>query len=95
MQESQEISSWQILYTNSADKFLTKLSKRNKKDYEKIKNQIVRLIDEEDILDVKFIINSDDQYRLRVGNYRIIYTRDEQVLIIEIIKIGDRKDVYR
>ena len=50
---------------------------------------------EEDALDIKFIINSDDQYRLRVGNYRIIYTRDEQVFIIEIIKIGDRKDVYK
>ena len=48
-----------------------------------------------DTLDIKFIINSDDQYRLRVGNYRIIYTRDEQVFIIEIIKIGDRKDVYK
>ena len=95
MQESQEKNNWQILYTNSADKFLTKLSKRNKKDYEKIKNQIVRLVSEEDALDIKFIINSDDQYRLRVGNYRIIYTRDEQVFIIEIIKIGDRKDVYK
>ena len=34
-------------------------------------------------------------YRLRVGDYRILYTVDNVVQIIEIYKIGHRKDVYR
>ncbi len=33
-------------------------------------------------------------YRLRVGDYRIIYTVDNGALIITIIKIGSRGDVY-
>jgi mRNA interferase RelE/StbE len=34
-------------------------------------------------------------YRLRVGDYRIIYTIDDGVLLIVIVTIGHRRDVYR
>jgi mRNA interferase RelE/StbE len=33
-------------------------------------------------------------YRVRVGNYRIIYSIEDAVLTVEVIKIGHRKDVY-
>mgnify|MGYP001191304826 CR=1 FL=1 len=34
-------------------------------------------------------------YRIRTGNYRIIYDIIDEVLIIEIIAIGHRKEIYR
>ncbi|MCD4729777.1 MAG: type II toxin-antitoxin system RelE/ParE family toxin [Bacteroidales bacterium] len=34
-------------------------------------------------------------YRLRVGQYRVIYSIHADVLIIEIIRVGHRKSVYR
>ena len=34
-------------------------------------------------------------YRLRVGQYRIIYTRHRDQLIIEVIKIRPRGDIYK
>ena len=34
-------------------------------------------------------------YRLRVSDYRIIYTIQEEALIVLVVKIGHRKDVYR
>jgi mRNA interferase RelE/StbE len=34
-------------------------------------------------------------YRLRVGDYRIIYTIDDGVLLIVVIAMGHRRDVYR
>jgi mRNA interferase RelE/StbE len=37
----------------------------------------------------------DEQYRIRVGEFRIIYDVDDSVRIIDIIKLGDRKDVYQ
>jgi mRNA interferase RelE/StbE len=37
----------------------------------------------------------DDIYRLRVGDYRIIYQIQDQALIILVLKVGHRKDVYR
>lgn len=33
-------------------------------------------------------------YRIRVSNYRIIYTISDNILTIEIIGIGHRKDIY-
>ena len=35
-----------------------------------------------------------DGYRVRVGNYRIIYEIFDKQLLITIITLGDRKDVY-
>ena len=34
-------------------------------------------------------------YRLRVGQYRIIYTRHEDQLIIEVVTIRPRGDIYK
>lgn len=36
-----------------------------------------------------------DGYRLRVGDYRIIYTIDDGVLLIVVVTIGHRREVYQ
>lgn len=36
-----------------------------------------------------------DAYRVRQGNYRIVYIIDDAQHIITITRIGDRKDIYR
>ena len=33
-------------------------------------------------------------YRIRAGNFRIIYEIFDQLLIVDVIEIGDRKDIY-
>jgi mRNA interferase RelE/StbE len=35
-----------------------------------------------------------DGYRIRVGDYRIIYNIHDDVLVIEVIDLGHRKDIY-
>ena len=40
-------------------------------------------------------LSGRERYRIRQGRYRILYTIEDTVLIIHVIKIGDRKDVYR
>ncbi len=35
-----------------------------------------------------------DGYRIRVGNYRVIYDIYESELIVDIITLGHRKDIY-
>jgi mRNA interferase RelE/StbE len=40
-------------------------------------------------------LSGSERYRLRIGDYRILYEIENQVLIIYIVKIAHRKDVYR
>ena len=36
-----------------------------------------------------------DLYRIRQGVYRIVYSVDDVAVVIEVIKVGHRRDVYR
>ena len=38
---------------------------------------------------------SQHTYRIRVGDYRVIYDFYETVLVIEVIRVRHRKDAYR
>ena len=35
-----------------------------------------------------------DLWRIRVGNYRVVYQIDDGILVVEVRTVGDRKDVY-
>jgi mRNA interferase RelE/StbE len=35
-----------------------------------------------------------DGYRIRIGNYRVIYDIFDAILVIDIITLGHRKDIY-
>ena len=41
------------------------------------------------------IIGGDDAFRVRVGDYRIIYEIVDRVLTVFIVRVAHRKDVYR
>ena len=36
-----------------------------------------------------------DEYRLRVGAYRVLYILDDTRQVVEIVAVGHRRDVYR
>ena len=38
---------------------------------------------------------SERSYRIRVGDYRVLYEVQGDHLVIEVIKVGHRRDVYR
>jgi len=40
-------------------------------------------------------LTGENAFRIRQGNYRIVYTVEDEVLTIVVIKVGNRKDVYR
>lgn len=44
---------------------------------------------------VRKLTGENDLYRIRNGDYRIIYTIGDKELIVLVVKIGDRKEVYR
>ena len=41
------------------------------------------------------LVGSESAYRIRVGDYRVVYTIEDTIRIVEIDRIRHRKDVYR
>ena len=41
------------------------------------------------------LVGSKNHYRIRVGVYRIIYSIQDDILIIEVVKIDHRRNIYR
>jgi len=37
----------------------------------------------------------DDVFRVRIGRYRVLYAIEDRRLVIIVLKVGDRKDIYR
>jgi mRNA interferase RelE/StbE len=40
-------------------------------------------------------LSGSEKYRLRSGNYRILYEIEDDVLVVCVVKVGHRKDIYR
>ena len=85
---------WKIVFRKSAYKEYQKLpQKAREKIDESLK--LLRVNPFNDALSFRKIQGKDHFYRIRVGNYRIVYTLKESMLIIFIIRVGHRKDIYR
>lgn len=43
----------------------------------------------------KKLSGMDNLYRVRAGDYRVIYAINDDVLVVLVLKVGNRKEVYR
>jgi len=69
------------------------LAKINEPFYSQIKQTIYTLADNPRPKGCKKL-KGRDGYRIRVGNYRIIYDIYDSELVVDIIALGHRKDIY-
>jgi len=40
-------------------------------------------------------LSGRERYRVRQGRYRILYTIEDTELVVYVIRVGDRKNVYK
>lgn len=85
------MTQYKIVIEKLAEKFIMKLSKPEK---ERVLRAIYKLPHEGDIKQLKGK-RSKGLLRLRVGDYRIIYTVDNGELIVYIIDAGNRGEIYK
>ena len=81
-------------FINFSKQSLKQLAKINEPYYSNIKATIYSLADNPRPHGYKKLSDRTG-YRVRVGNYRIIYDIFDKQLIVEIIAVGDRKDIYQ
>jgi len=83
---------YKIIFSKNAEKFLNSI---DKKTGLRIIEKVKELPTNSKNLDIKKLKSKYDLYRLRVGNFRIIYSFQHEQLIIYVVVIGHRKDVYK
>ncbi|MBO9635349.1 MAG: type II toxin-antitoxin system RelE/ParE family toxin [Chitinophagaceae bacterium] len=78
-------------YGNMVDPNLT----RDERDpaYSQIKNSILQLADNPRPHGYKKL-KGRDGYRIRVGDYRVLYNIFDNILSVDVVNLGHRKDIY-
>ena len=86
------MASYSVRIKKSAARELADLPR---KDQERVIERIRGLANNPRPPGAEKLAGSDDKFRLRQGNYRILYAIEDDVLMVYVVKIGHRKDVYR
>ena len=84
--------SYRIAVKKSAAKALKKIPKPDRK---RIIEKIDSLAEDLPNPDTTKMKGNNPFHKVRTNNYRIIYEVQEEVLVILVVKVGHRKDVYR
>ncbi len=85
------MASYSILLTKSAAKELESVPS---KDRQRIVARIGRLAHDPRPVGVEKL-SGDEKYRIRQGDYRILYKIEDAELIVTVVRVGNRREVYR
>lgn len=86
------MASYEIEISRTAEKQLKKLPPA---DQRRVARAMLKLADEPFPRGSRKLSGYEDVFRIRVGRYRILYSISERSLIIIVLKIGHRKEIYR
>jgi mRNA interferase RelE/StbE len=85
------VASYSILITRSAAKELESVPS---KDRQRIIRRISALADDPRP-EGSEKLSGDEKYRIRQGDYRILYSIEDDVLVVTVVRVGHRREVYR
>ena len=83
-------------------RYIVELKQSARKELERLPNALIaRIVAKLESLEenprpagCKKLKGGDDEYRVRVGEYRIVYVIDDRKVIVTITRIRHRRDVY-
>jgi mRNA interferase RelE/StbE len=87
------MESYQVEFSKSAQKDLDKIPKQQ---VAKIIFALDKLaLDPSRAANSKKMVNWEKTYRLRVGDFRVLYELENSVLVVYVVAVVHRKDIYR
>lgn len=89
---SNDVARYSVRIKRSPTKELEAIPR--KADRQRITRRIAALADEPRPLGCQKL-SGLERYRIRQGHYRVIYAIEDDELLVYVIKIGHRKDIYR
>jgi mRNA interferase RelE/StbE len=87
------MAKYSLIIRASAEKELARSG--SKADRRRLITKISALADDPRPPGCEKLSGERDLYRVRQGDYRIVYSIADRILTVEIIKIGHRREVYR
>ena len=87
------MASYRVLIKPSATKEIEAVGQ--KEDRQRIVTRIRSLARDPRPFGSEKLSGKEDLYRLRVGRYRIVYSVGDAELVVLIVRVGHRKNVYR
>jgi mRNA interferase RelE/StbE len=82
---------YQVKVAEEAAKFIRKQDKRIQRQ---IINNIRELAQNPRLQGCNKLHGYEELYRIRSGNYRIVYTIREKMLLVFVVRVAHRKDIY-
>jgi mRNA interferase RelE/StbE len=83
--------SYKVEITASAEKELARLPKA---DRVRVARAIMTLAAVPRPRGCRKLTGQEDVYRIRVGVYRVIYSIEDRRIVVVVLKLGHRKDIY-
>jgi mRNA interferase RelE/StbE len=87
------VCAYQIQITSAARRDLGRLA-ANRDLLEKIDARILSLANDPRPHNSRKLSNEDSLYRVRVGDYRIIYQVRDETLVVLVVRVRHRREVY-
>jgi mRNA interferase RelE/StbE len=87
------VGKYRVLIKPSARKEL--LAVPTKKDRQRLVRRIELLAEDPRPAGCQKLAGGGDRYRVRQGQYRIVYEIQDAELVVLVVKLGHRRDVYR
>lgn len=84
--------SWDIRWSRTAEIQIRKISRSNKNIAQQIVTKLEEISDNPYLFTVK--LRGVNLRKLRIGNYRVILYLEEQKMIIFIVQVGPRINIY-
>lgn len=85
---------WEIEISEEAEKFLDKLYKADKKSVLQIHKKLLTVSQSPKQFGKSLKGDKSGIWRYRFGDYRILCQLKDEVMLILVLEIGNRKDVY-
>jgi mRNA interferase RelE/StbE len=87
------VARYSVRILRSAAKEIEAIS--TKKERQAVVRRIEALSMDPRAMGCEELAGGDDRYRVRQGRCRIVYSIEDDVLTVVVVRVGHRKDVYR
>ena len=87
------MASYRVLIKPSAAKEIEAVDQ--KRDRQHIVARILALANDPRPIGCERLAGDSDRYRVRVGRYRVVYSIADDELLVLVVRVADRKGVYR